>query len=83
MIRPCYACKISVVVEMIYGNAYDLSAKIKIKQEGPWPWVTHLRMDVSKGIGKHSSSQRPAMNIDRSAVTLRLNKGYIDKINRM
>ena len=40
-------------------------------------------MIVYKGIGKHSSSQSPAMNFDRSAVSLRLNMGYVDKINRM
>ena len=28
-------------------------------------WVAHLRMTVYKGIGKHSSSQRPPMNFDR------------------
>ena len=32
--------------------------------------VAHLRMTVYKGIGKHSSSQSPAMNFDRSAVTI-------------
>ena len=40
-------------------------------------------MIVYKGIGKHSSSQSPAMNFDRSAVSLRHNMGYVDKINRM
>ena len=30
------------------------------------PWVTHLRVTVYKGIGKQSSSQSPAMNLDRS-----------------
>ena len=34
------------------------------------------------GIGKHSSSQSLAMNFDRSAVSIRLNMGYVDKINR-
>ena len=29
-------------------------------------------MTVYKGIGKHSSSQSPAMNLNRSAVSLRL-----------
>ena len=47
------------------------------------PWVAHLRMTVYKGIGKHSSSQSLAMNFDRSAVSLRLNMSYVDKINRM
>ena len=47
------------------------------------PWVAHLRMTVYKGIGKYSSSQSPAMNFDRSAVSIRLNMGYVDKINRM
>ena len=36
------------------------------------PWVAHLRMTVYKGIGKHSSTQSPAINFDRSAVSLRL-----------
>ena len=35
------------------------------------------------GIGKQNSSQSPAMNFDRSAVSIRLNMGYVDKINRM
>ena len=49
------------------------------------PWFAHLRMTVHMGIGKHSSSQSPAMNFDRSAISLRLkiNMGYVDKINRM
>ena len=47
------------------------------------PWVAHLRMTVYKGIEEQSSSESPAMNFDRSAVSLRLNMGYIDKINRM
>ena len=47
------------------------------------PWVAHLRITVYKGIGKHSSSQGPAMNFDRSAVLLRLDMGYVDKFNRM
>ena len=34
-------------------------------------WVAHLRMTVYKGIGKHCSPQSPAMNFDRSAVSLR------------
>ena len=37
------------------------------------PWNDHLRMTVYKGIGKHSSSQSPAMNFDSSGVSLRLN----------
>ena len=37
-------------------------------------------MTVYKGIGKHSSSQSRAMNFDRSAASLRLNMGYVDKI---
>ena len=36
------------------------------------PSVSHLRMTVYIGIGKHSYSQSPAMNFDRSAVLLRL-----------
>ena len=44
--------------------------------------VTHLKMTVYKGIGKHSFSQSPAMKFDRSAVSLRLNMGYVD-CNRM
>ena len=32
------------------------------------PLVTHLRITVYKGIEKHSSSQSPDMNFDRSAV---------------
>ena len=47
------------------------------------PWDAHLRMTVYKGIGKHSSSKSPAMNFDRSAVSLRLKMGYVDKINKM
>ena len=47
------------------------------------PWVAHLRRIVYKGIGEHSSSQSPAMKNDRSAVSLRLNMGYVDKINRI
>ena len=34
--------------------------------------VSRLRMIVYKGIGKYSSSQTPAMNFDRSAVSLGL-----------
>ena len=47
------------------------------------PWVAHLRITVYTGKGEHSSSQSPAMNFDTSAVSLRLNIGYNDKINRM
>ena len=35
------------------------------------PWVAQLRKTIYKGIGKHSSSKSPAMNFDRSAVSLR------------
>ena len=56
---------------------------ITVKQEGPWALVAPLRMTVFKDIGEHSFSQSPAMNYDRSAVSLRLNMGYVDKINRM
>ena len=35
-------------------------------------------MTVNKGKGKHSSSQSPAMNFDRSVISLRLNMGYVD-----
>ena len=44
------------------------------------PWVPHLRMTVYKGLGKHSYSQSPAMNFDRSAVSLRLCMDYVDKL---
>ena len=48
------------------------------------PLVTHLRMTVYKGVGEQGSSQSPALNFDRLAeVSLRLNKAYVDKINRM
>ena len=47
------------------------------------PWVAHMRMTVYKGIGKHSSTQSPAINFDRSAVSLRLYIGYVDKTNRV
>ena len=47
------------------------------------PWVAHLRMTVYKCIGKLSSSQNPAMNFYRSAVSLILYMDYVDKINRM
>ena len=47
------------------------------------PLVAHLKMTVYKGIGEHSSSQSPTMNFDRSIVSLRLNMGYVDNINRM
>ena len=40
-------------------------------------------MTVYKGIEKHDFSQSPAMNFDRSADSLRLNMGSVDKINRM
>ena len=43
------------------------------------PLVALLRMTVNKGIGKHSSSQSPAVN----SVSLRLSMGYADKIKRM
>ena len=43
------------------------------------PWVAHLRMmTVYKGKEEHSSYQSTALNYDRSAISLRL-----DKINRM
>ena len=48
-----------------------------------WPWDVRLRMTIYKGIGEHISSQSPAMKYDRSAVSLKLNMGYVDKINRM
>ena len=40
-------------------------------------------MTVYNGIGEHSSSQSQAMNFDRSSVSLKLNMGYVDKINKM
>ena len=40
-------------------------------------------MTVYKGKGEQSSSESPAINFDRSAGSLRLNMGYVDKINRM
>ena len=45
--------------------------------------VARLRMTVYKGIGKPSSSQSQTINFDRSALSLRLNMGYVDKINRI
>ena len=46
------------------------------------PWVAHLRMTVyKKYIGKHSSTQSPAIHFDRSAVSLRFYMGYVDKTN--
>ena len=42
-------------------------------QEGPGSWMALLRITAYKGIGKHSSHSSPAMNFDRSAVSLRLN----------
>ena len=39
-------------------------------------------MTVYKGTGKHNSTQSPAINFDRSAVSLRLYMGYDDKTNR-
>ena len=42
-------------------------------QVGLGPWMAHLRITAYKGIGKHSSHSSPAMNFDRSAVSLRLN----------
>ena len=45
-------------------------ARLKNKR-ALWPWVAHLRMTVYKGIGEHSSSQSPAMNFDRSAVSFK------------
>ena len=47
------------------------------------PWIDHLGMTVYKDIGKHSSLQSQAMNFDRSAVSIRLNVDYVNKINRM
>ena len=41
------------------------------------PWVARLRVTVYKGIRKHSATQSPAMNFDRSAVSLRLYMGYV------
>ena len=35
-------------------------------------------MTVYKGIGEHTSSQSPAMNYDKSSISLRLNMGYVD-----
>ena len=36
-----------------------------------------------KGIGKHSSSNCPPLNFDRSTVSIRLYMDYVDKIKRM
>ena len=47
------------------------------------PLVAHLGMTVYKGLGKHSAFQSPAMIFDRSAVLIRLNMRYGDKINKM
>ena len=43
-----------------------------------WPLVAHLRITVYRGIGKHGSPLSPAMNLDRSAVSLRL---YLEKFH--
>ena len=43
--------------------------KKSINKRALGPWVAHLRMAVYKGIGKHSSSQSPDMNFDRSVVS--------------
>ena len=42
------------------------------------PWVACTRMTVYKGIWKHSSSQCPAMNFDRSVYM-----DYVEKISKM
>ena len=34
------------------------------------PWIANLRMNVYTGKGKHSSSQSPPMNFDRSSFSL-------------
>ena len=44
------------------------------------PLVANLRMTVCKGIGKHSSTQSPAINFDRLAFSLRLYMGYVAKL---
>ena len=41
------------------------------------PWVAHLRMTVYKGIGKHSSTQSPVINFDRSVGSLRLYMAHV------
>ena len=50
------------------------------KQEDPWTLGRPSENDCFKGLGEYSSSQSPAVNFDRSAVSLRLNKAYVDKI---
>ena len=62
---------------------YDPKVKVKVNKMLLRSWVAHLTMTVYKGIGEHSSSQSPAMNYDRSAVSLRFNIGCVYKINRM
>ena len=49
------------------------------------PWVAHLRMTVYKDIGKLSSSQSQAMNIDSFIKTLygKVSHSYVDRNNRM
>ena len=40
------------------------------------PWITHLRMMFIKGKRKQSFPLSPAMNLNRSAISLRL---YMEK----
>ena len=68
---------------ILYKKACEINSGQIVNNRVLGLWVTHLRMTVYKGIGKHSSSQSLAMDCDRSAVSLRLNIGYVDKINRM
>ena len=61
------------VTSGISYNSATGRAKLEEKKQNKralWPWVAHLRMNVYKSIGKHRSYQSPAMNFDRSAVSL-------------
>ena len=73
-LSPEYSMNVKLLTEHHYPQAF-------FKTRGPL--VFHLRMPVYKGIGKHRSFQSPAMNFDRSAISLRLNMGYLDKMIRM
>ena len=58
---------------MLQGFAgYKLGRSEVHNKRALGPWVAHLKMTVNKGTGKHSSFQSPAMNFDRSAVSLSL-----------
>ena len=74
MLRPEFFLLVIVDLRDFFFLDLGLWGREK-KQEGPW----------ALGLGNHSSSQSPAtcMNFDRSAVSLRFNMGYVNKINRM